>query len=165
MRETVVMGIEPDQAECGGRAGAPFLAADPAHPQPEFDVLARAEVREQRVRLEDHAQVAPARPQRRHVDSLDQDGTGIRGFESGQHPQRRRLATATRAEQRDELARVQREVEVGQRAVASEVLDDTLETHRGTCPGGGRRPAVGLGLVLAPSPGLGGELELVLDHD
>ena len=72
--------------------------------QPEADVLGNRHVREERVVLEDHVHVALRRRHVRDVLALEQDPALCRVLEAGDHPQRRRLAAAARAEQREELA-------------------------------------------------------------
>ena len=47
-----------------------------------------------------------------HVLAGEQDAAGVRGLEAAEHAQRRRLAAAGGAEQRDELAGLDGEVEV-----------------------------------------------------
>ena len=61
-------------------------------------------MREKRVVLEDHADVAPVGRHRRDRVVVDVDLAGGRDLEPGQHHQRRRLARAGGPEQRDELA-------------------------------------------------------------
>ena len=75
-----------------------------AHPQGERDVLEDAHVREQRVVLEDHPEVAPVSRRARDGAAVEEDLAGVRLQEPGDEVQRRRLAGAARAEQRDEAA-------------------------------------------------------------
>ena len=72
--------------------------------QPEADVVGDGHVREQRVGLEHHADVALVRRPVGDVLAVDRDRAGRRLLEAGDHPQRRRLAAAGRAEERHELA-------------------------------------------------------------
>jgi hypothetical protein len=76
-----------------------------AHPQPEAHVVQGGHVREQAVALEHHAHVPPGRGDPGDVLAVDGDRAGIGRLEAGQDPQRRGLAAARRAEQRDQLAR------------------------------------------------------------
>ena len=55
----------------------------------------------------------------RDVRAVDRDRAGGRPLEAGDHPQRRRLAAARRAEERDELAALGGEVEVLRRPPSS----------------------------------------------
>ena len=91
-----------------------------AHPQPELDVLPGGHVREQAVGLEDHADVPPVRRRPRQVDAVDDDRAGGRLVEPCDEPQRRRLAAAGRAEQRDELALLELEVDAVERGHGAE---------------------------------------------
>jgi hypothetical protein len=78
--------------------------------QREHDVLDDGHVRPDRVRLEDDADRPPVRADedavRRVGDHLaaDLDGAGVGAFQPGDQPQRGGLAAAARAEQRDEPA-------------------------------------------------------------
>ena len=76
------------------------------------DVLGDAHVREERVRLEHGVDVAAVRRCAEHDLSRDADVAGVRLLEAGDHAQGRRLAAAGRPEQRDELARLDRERQV-----------------------------------------------------
>ena len=74
------------------------------HFEREGDVLVHGHVRVERVALEHHGDVAVARIRRRDVLAVDEDPAGGRRVEAGENPQRRALAGAGRAEQREELA-------------------------------------------------------------
>src|SRR5262249_60473005 len=74
--------------------------------QPESHVLEDREVREERIRLEDGVHVALVRRQRGDVDPAQLDPSLGRLLEAADHPQRRRLAAARGAEEREELAAV-----------------------------------------------------------
>ena len=80
--------------------------------QSERDVLAHRHVGKERVILEHHADVARAR--RQVVDRLAADTHSARRRlnETGDHAQRRRLAATRRAEQDDELALCDVEIDV-----------------------------------------------------
>ena len=73
--------------------------------------FAHAHVREERVVLEHHAEAALLRPE--HVDALvvEPDRAAGERQQPGDAVERGRLAAARRAEQRDELAAADREVE------------------------------------------------------
>ena len=81
--------------------------------QPERHVLEHGHVRVERVALEHHRDVALGRRQVRDVAAVDQDLTGGRLLEPGDHAQRRRLAAPARADQHDHLAGRDRQIEVG----------------------------------------------------
>jgi hypothetical protein len=90
-------------------------------------------VREQRVGLEHHRDVAIGGRQVRDISAADQDRPRGRHFEPGDHAQRRGLAAARRAEQRDQLARLdeQRDVVDGRDLALAVDLGDVPELHRG----------------------------------
>ena len=77
--------------------------------QPELDVPLGGHVREEAVRLEDHAHVALVGRHAGHVLAGDEDPAGVRPVEAGDEPQRGRLAAPGRPEQREELALLERE--------------------------------------------------------
>ena len=76
--------------------------------EPERDVVERAEVREQHVVLEHHADGPPLRRDERGAavvehHAVELDPAGVDRYEAAQRAQHRRLAGAVRAEQRDGL--------------------------------------------------------------
>ena len=87
------------------RAPAPFGGVDPAHSQPELDILPGVQEREQGQRLPDHGRVALVDRHIVHPPSADANLALGRRLQPGDHPKRRRLAAARRAHDRDELAR------------------------------------------------------------
>ncbi|MNP01130.1 hypothetical protein D3C76_929340 [compost metagenome] len=105
-------GVELDHAQHTLHPLADVGLAEVAHAQRKGQVLGHGHVREQRVVLEHHADVALVR---RHV--VDRapgqlDFTGGGGFEAGQHHQAGGLARAGRAKQGEELALADIQVEV-----------------------------------------------------
>ena len=98
------------------------------HPQREADVLGNRHVRVQRVVLEHHGDVARARRQVVHDAVADLDLAVGDLLETGDHAQGGRLAAAGRADEHDELAVLDVEVQVGDGAVAVAVgLGDVVE--------------------------------------
>ena len=85
-----------DAEDFGGEGDASirFVARDAAHAQTEFEILAHAHVRIERVALKDHGDVAIFRREIVDDASADRDGSFGHVFESGDHPQRRRLPAA-----------------------------------------------------------------------
>ena len=79
--------------------------------QAERDVLEDVEVREERVVLEDRVDGPLVRAQLRDVLVADEDRAGGGVLEAGHHAQRRRLAAARGAEQGEERARGDGQVE------------------------------------------------------
>ena len=116
--------------------------ADAAHAQPEPDILRHRPVRKQRVGLEHHAHVAPMHRHVSEVAPAHHDHALVRLLEPGDHPQRRGLAAAGRAEQREELARPHVEIDrVDRDHLCGEALGDPVEVDGG---GSGRRRIHGL---------------------
>src|SRR5690606_13811815 len=118
VREPIGEMIEPDEGERIDRALVRFSPAHSASTQTERRVLDDAEVREQRVRLEHHPDIALVRGDARDIPATEHHGAAVIRLEAREHAQRRRLAAARRAEEREELAG--RDVEV-----------DTVEHPRG----------------------------------
>ena len=80
--------------------------------EPVAEVVAHGHVRVERVRLEDHRDVAVARRELGDVPLADRDRPGGDLLEAGDHPQERRLAAAGRADENDELPVLDRERDV-----------------------------------------------------
>ncbi len=97
----------------------------------ERDILVDVHVREECVRLEHHVHVAPVRWHAGDVDAAEVDRPGRGLLEAGDHPHRRRLAAAGRAEHREELALPDGQVDAGDRGddlpVRVVLLGDTRE--------------------------------------
>ena len=97
------------------------------HAQAEGDVLEHAHVAEQRVVLEHEADVTFARALRQRVLAVEGDFAGIRPVEAGDDPQQRGLAGAGGAEQREQLAVIDLEVDTVERCKAAELLDEIFD--------------------------------------
>ena len=96
--------------------------------QPEGDVLVDREVREEGVVLEDRVHVPLVRRQPGDVLALELDQARRRLLEPADHPQGRGLATAGRAEEAEELAVPDLEVDVIDGRRVTESLDDIDQT-------------------------------------
>ncbi len=68
------------------------------HAQTERDVLVHGHVPERGVVLEDEADPAALRRERRHVRAVEEDAARVRPLEPGDHAQKRRLAASARTE-------------------------------------------------------------------
>ena len=109
----VALGHRAEVDPLEGLADAPIAlgARDPADAEPERHVGPDVEVREQAVALEDHADVALVGGHPHDVRTADGDTAGVRLLEAGGHAQRRGLPAPGRAEQTDQLARLEGEIE------------------------------------------------------
>ena len=95
--------VHRHQADRRHRRAGPLArqrAGDAGDAQAVGDVGEHVHVRKERVALEHHADVALGRRQIGDVAAGDDDPAAGRRLEPGDHPQRRRLAAAARAEQR-----------------------------------------------------------------
>ena len=99
--------------------------------EPEADVAARRQVREQRVGLEDRVDVALVGRLVGDLVAAEVDAARGRVLEAADHPQRRRLAAARRAEHRVEGAALDRERELVDRGHVAEALGDLLQVDVG----------------------------------
>src|SRR5581483_3284684 len=134
---------------------------DLPHLQAECDVVVHRHLRVERVVLEHHCDVALRR--RQLVDDGVADADRALGdlLEPSDHAQRRRLAAARRADEDDELAVVDLEVQIlyGARAVRVD-LSDVLERHPGQeglryyRGSRGSTAAAAPGRVDSPTPGV-----------
>ena len=88
-------------------------------------------MREQRQRLEHHAEVALMRRDLRDVLAVDQDAAGGRLLKAGNHPQQRGLAAAGRPEQADERAVGHGEIDMIDRRDIAEAFGNALKDKAG----------------------------------
>src|SRR5439155_12798622 len=93
----------------------------------EADVLRDRHVRVERVALEDHSDPPVLRVEMVHALVAEDDRAARRAVDPGDHEERRRLAAARGAEERDELARAHLEVELVHRGDIAELLCQVLE--------------------------------------
>ena len=121
---------EPEEVGHARELAADIGARDLAHLQAEHDVLGHRQVREQRVRLEHHRDVALRRRAVRDILSRDGNASTVGLFEPGNQAQRGRLAAAGRTQQDVERAFVERKRQpvdrphfaVGGRPVLAEIF-------------------------------------------
>jgi hypothetical protein len=127
-RLALLEALEADPPQDLDDAAAQLIAFDPAPPEPEGDVLEDGQVREERVALEDSVDIPAVRRQPDDVAAAQLDAPGVGLLEAADHAQRRRLAAAGGAEQREERARgdLQRHSVDGNDVV--ETLHDALQT-------------------------------------
>ena len=95
----------------------------------EGDVLAHGHVREYGVILENHADVALVRGDIVDDPAVKGNGAALDGVEARDHAQQRRLAAAGGAEQREELALPDVQIQVGDDDVLPIFLDDVLKMN------------------------------------
>jgi hypothetical protein len=108
---------------------------DPAHLQRERHVVVGRHMGIERIVLEDHRDVPVLGWQRVHNRAADPDRPRGDHLQPGDHPQRRRLAAAGRADEDHELPVGDREVEVGDRLGAVRVdLRQLVELDLGHAP-------------------------------
>ena len=127
----VVPGVvgEADELEHLLGARRALRRAHLAHPQAELDVAAGVHVGEQAVGLEHHPHVAAVRGHVGDVAAADHHAPAVGAVEAAEQPQRRRLAAARRAEQREQLARGDVEVELVERGERAEAARQPVEVH------------------------------------
>jgi hypothetical protein len=86
---------------------------------------------EQRVVLEDHADVALVGRHGRHVVAVEEDAPAFGCVEAGDAAQQRGLAAAAGAQQREEAAVLDDQVQVLQDRLLVEALDEVLDAYGG----------------------------------
>jgi len=94
------------------------------------EVLAHGHVRVERVRLEDHGDVAILGCEPRHVAVPDRDAAGAHVLEPGDHPQQSGLAAARGPDEHEKLAVGDLERNVVDRDDVAVGLDDVVEANR-----------------------------------
>src|SRR6185312_8091134 len=105
----------------------PLRSAEPAHLKPEADILGCGHVRKQRIGLKHHAGRALVGRQVRDVLLVEQYTAAGGRQEACDHAQRRGLAAAGRAEQRDQLALAHGEIEVVDRQRCTETFGELFD--------------------------------------
>jgi hypothetical protein len=124
-------GGEADELEELLHALAPLDPALAADAEAEVDVVSGGHVREERVGLEDHAHVAVVRRHVREVIALDHHPARGWPLEAGDDAKRRRLPAAGRAEQREELARLDGDVDLLDRREVAKLLVELFQFQIG----------------------------------
>ena len=104
-----------------------FGARPARHLQPEAHVLGDVHVRIEGVVLEDHGDAAVGRLELGDVALVDDDPPGGDRLEPGNDAQKRGLAAARRSDHDDELAALDGEAHVADRAEAAVVLGDVVD--------------------------------------
>ena len=117
--------------------------------QAEGDVAANGHVLERRVVLEDEADVALLRRQRRRVLAGDLDRPRVRLLETGDDAQQRRLAATTRTEQRGERSGGDVDGDVVQGDEIAESLDDVLDADAHQVCSFGRKTLIKIRIKMA----------------
>ncbi len=123
--------LEPYQRERPRDALADPSREELPHPEGKSEVLGHRHVREERVVLEDHPHISLERRIEGDRSALDQDVALGGDGESGDARERRRLAGAGRPEQREELARPDRQGDAVDGPHCAEGLDDSLQPDLG----------------------------------
>ena len=96
------------ESDAGQRFGGARHALGPCHAarlEAERHVLPNGEMREQRVMLEHHAELAALRGQARDVASVENDRAPVGRLVARYHAERRGFAGAAGADERDQLSR------------------------------------------------------------
>jgi hypothetical protein len=119
----VEVGLEVEDPRGLAHAGDALLLLDALLLEREAHVLGDAQLRIQRVVLEDHGDVAVARAHVGDVAVADADRAGIERLEAGEHAQRRRLARARRPDEHEQLAVADVEVEAVDRGDLRPLVD------------------------------------------
>ncbi|MPL93961.1 hypothetical protein SDC9_40109 [bioreactor metagenome] len=130
LRETFGEIGQPDDTQHLARPRFPLGALHAASLERIGDVFEHGHVREKRIVLEHHADVAPLRGDAGHVAPVDQKRAAARLDEARDHPQSRRLARTGRPEHGQELALPQLEGNVVERPHLAVVLAHLLELQR-----------------------------------
>src|SRR6266850_1055765 len=125
---------QPDQVEDFAHALSSLRLRKRAHAQRKGDVALDRHVWEQRVVLEDDADVALVRLAARQIFAVELDDAAGGLLETRDHHQRRRLPGAARAEEREELALRDVEADPVDSVDAAVVgLHETVEPQVGQC--------------------------------
>ena len=118
---------EADQGQGLFGALLDFALRPARDPEAVADILEDGHVREEGVGLEHHGDVAVGGRQVGDVALADVDAAGCRQLQSGDHPERRRLAATGGAEEGDEVALLDGEADLLDRHGLAEGLGDLVE--------------------------------------
>ena len=141
-RRALLQPGQSDQRQLLGGHLAGALLRDALHRRAIRDIVQHAHMREKRVGLEHHRDVAVGGGELRHVALADADPAARRHLQPGDHAQRGGLAAPGGAEQRDELAGRDLERHVVDRGDRPVALHHALEAHgRARLGGRGRAHA------------------------
>ena len=123
--------LEAHETQCLGRACRRLIAREVVHEaQAERDVALDGQVGEQRIALEHRVDRSALGWHAGDVLAVEQHPAGIGVLEAPDHAQRGGLAAAARAEQREELAGADRDVDVLQHGVLAVGLRELYEVDR-----------------------------------
>jgi hypothetical protein len=135
---------QADEGEQLGDAGGDLGPAAAAVDEAVGDVVEDAEVGKERVGLEDDAEVALGGRRVADVAAVDLDRALVLGVEAGDGAQERGLAAARGAEEADELAAGDVEVDGAQGLEAAEALAEAADAQEGGGLGGHASPKRGV---------------------
>ena len=154
-RLAVAVAVEAHHLQHLGDLGGALAARHAFDLQPVADVLGDRHVREERVVLEDGVDVARVGRLLRDVGAAEGDAARVGLLEAGDHTQRRRLSGARRAEEREEFAVGDVQIDVGDSDHVAVRLSDPLTQNlsrqadprgcRGRARAPRRRPRTGPG--------------------
>ena len=129
-RQPLIVAFERDEPEQLGAPAPAVRAPHAASAQRELDVVGHRHVAEQRVVLEDEADLALARADVRDVAAVQHDAAVVDRRQARDRPQQRALAAAGRAEQHEQLAFLDLRGDVADGRGAAEILGYLLESDR-----------------------------------
>ncbi len=135
-RVAIAEPVELDERQRVGDPPRDLGTGSPPHLERKGDVLGGGHVGKQRVVLEHHADITPIWGDASHVAAVDLDRAARRRHEPRDHPEGRRLAGTRWAEERDELAASDLQVNAvdGGGGRGSEQLPETTKDQGGTLP-------------------------------
>ncbi len=123
----LLQSLEPDDAEHLLDALLLLPLRHPLEPECEGNVVEDRHVWEEGVVLEDHVHVATVRGGVGHIGPPQENASFVRQLETRDHAERRGLAAAARAEEREELAFLDVDREGAHRFDFPEALADVFE--------------------------------------
>ena len=92
------------------------------HGKPKSDIIGNGQVLEERVMLEDKADMARADGDIGHITAIQDDAPAVRRFQPGNQAQQGRLAAAGRAQERRHFARLNAQICGRERRKLAETL-------------------------------------------
>jgi hypothetical protein len=128
--KAILQGFQADHRQGFARLDPGLGAIDPLAPRSVGDVFQDGHMREQRVVLEHGIQRPTVRGQATHILAIDRDAAGIGLHEAGDRAQQGGLATTAGAEQHDEFALLDVQLDVVQRLERPEAFTDAVDAQQ-----------------------------------
>gem|GEM_PF-3149238 len=122
--------VEADEAQHFLHRGVDFRLRLSGNAQAKRNILRHRHIREKRIGLKHHADIALVGLEVHHILAVDFYGAAVGHLETGDHAQNSRLAAARRAEEGDEFALFHGKVEIVDDGIGAEALFQVFDIQK-----------------------------------